>query len=146
MSFLFVEFLGYILFKAFGPDVHVAGNAILASGSSREIVNSGDLRPLTQAIRNNDIGEGEVLGVAWFAFERIIGEFLASGWKASYLSARSRSRFIHDKDTRRRLYERFQGLEDYMCKAQLTEGWTVHLPPKTPISEYFKRIRSPESP
>ena len=140
MSYLFVEFLGYILFSAFGSAVHDIGPALLRTKSLKTAKELASVEHLTKAVREEQVGDDDLLSVAWFAFDHIIDQLLGGSWKQSYLTAPNRTRFNYSKETRSRLYETFLDLEAYMQRSQLTKAWTAHIPPQTPITTYFKNV------
>lgn len=138
MSYLFVDFLGYILFGIFGPDIHKIGHGLLKTTSLKQCFGSGSAEPLQQAVREESVEADDLLVVAWFVFDHIVTTLLGGGWKESYLSAVNRSRFNYSRDTRLRFFKEFTELEKFMEKTQVTKIWAVHIKPQTNISTFFR--------
>jgi hypothetical protein len=64
---------------------------------------------------------------------------LGTPWKDNYLAAGSRTRFHYSKQTREKIYSTLSGLDKFMEASQLTTSWTVNIPEKTTLSQYFKK-------
>jgi hypothetical protein len=140
MSFVFVEFFGYILFKALGDSVHSYGRALLSTGPFPDLVKTASPDGIVESVRSQKLRDDDLLGVAWCAFGHLIDQLLAGPWKDGYLTASPQSRFNHSKDTRSRILRSFEELETYMERAPLTTHWTTGIPAGRSISAYFREV------
>ena len=137
MSYLFVEFFGYILYEALGSDLHDAGNFLLENGSLRDLTVNLDFDLVTRRVREEEIEKDDFLLTAWFAFRHTIHQLMAGPWKQRYQTARNRSRFTHSTDTRSHIYKQVNDLDKFMRKSQLTQVWAADIPSKTGLFQYF---------
>jgi hypothetical protein len=128
MSLVFADFIGYILFKALGSDVHKAGRSILSTGTWGKLFNEFEPKQLVDGVRREDFETDDLLAIFWHAFRHCISEMLGGSWKELYAIARSRSRFFHSIETRKRLYSVFDNLDVYMKKTVLTRVWAAGIP------------------
>lgn len=137
MSYVFVEFLGYILYQAFGEHVHDIGFHLLRNGSFEYLKNTNDFQSVVQQVRNEDSKPHDSLVVAWFAFRHTMRNLVAGPWRQSYQAARNRTRFNHSIDTRKQVYNQLIELDKFMCKTQLTYLWASSIPAEKGLFRYF---------
>jgi len=139
MSFLFVEFFGYLLFSAFGEQIHEIGNKLLRIPSISHLLSTGNYEKLVKAVRKGKVYKKDLLVISWFAFNHILAQMLGTPWKDNYFAAGSKTRFYYSKQTRETIYSTLSGLDQFMEVSQLTTSWTVDIPKKTTLSQYFKK-------
>jgi len=140
MTMVFVEALGYILFKALEERVHDVGPSLIINESLKELKDKMDFEKVAKDIRKESTKENDVLAIAWYAFRHIIDQMMASPWRQSYQTARSRTRFNHSKETRERIFKRFDQLDEFMRRSQVTEPWAAGIPSKRGLYKHFKDI------
>lgn len=145
MSFVFVEFFGYLLYHALGSKIHDSGRQLLENRSLKYLKETGDLESVVSKARQQKIEAGDLLLIAWFAFRHTIHQLMAGPWKQSYQTARNRSRFNHSVDTRTRIYKQVNELDKFMEKSQLTQVWAANIPSQTGLFQYFRNILSANS-
>jgi hypothetical protein len=140
MAYLFVDFTGYILYRAFGAEVHDLGKRILARGSLASLAKTADSVQVSAAVREEDVDGADPLALSWHAFRHTLSQLLAGPWRQSYLTARNRTRFNYQSSTRQRIFEQLDALDKFMSRSQLTQPWAVGIPAKTGIYAHFKEV------
>ena len=95
---VFADFLGYSLFKVFGPRTHSLGPVLLSNHSFATLANKRDLDSVVRRITGNDgdLHKSDLLLVLWLIFKEAVGVLLTSTWRTSYINARNSTRFILD--------------------------------------------------
>jgi len=144
MSFVFTEFLGYILFKAFGAKVHNIAARLLQNRSLKQLKETNDFDIVAGYVRDENIQKDDLLAIAWFAFRHTIQQMMATPWKENYLRARSRTRFNHDKETRTSIYKELDEVNKFMEEEQLTRFWAAGIPANTGLYNFFQKTLYPE--
>lgn len=139
MAQLFLDSFGYMLYKSYQDNVHDIGYKLLNNGTIKILADRPPSEELVQKIRNEEIEEGDILAVAWHAFRHVIEQLLSGPWKQNFLTARSRTRFNHSKDTKSRVFKELDNLDEFMKKTQLTRSWCANIPPKKGLYGIFQR-------
>lgn len=129
MSFVFSEYLGFLIYHAFGGQWMKVGGRMLANGSLRRLRDQADFDGVAQCVNSEQTAEGDVLAVAWWSFRHILEGMVSSPWFASYKVARNRSRFNHSVETRSKLFKEAVELHRFTEKAQLTRTWAIGVKP-----------------
>lgn len=140
LSWLFVDSLGYLLYRACGDSVHEVGKRLLADGSLAALAKGADFDAVAATVRNEEAEPSDILPVAWYAFRHTLGQLLAGPWRQSYLTARNRTRFNYQNSTRQKVYEQLDNLDRFMTKAQLTQPWAAGIPAKTGLYSHFASL------
>jgi hypothetical protein len=131
MSFVFVEFLGFVLFKSVDQkQLLSAGQRLLDNGSFSILSHQLDYEKLRQYIIDQRFEENDVLAVTWWAFRHVLEEMVGgAAWLASYRSARNKTRFNHSIETRSRLHKGALELNQFTERTQLTRTWAIGIKP-----------------
>ncbi len=125
MSFLFTEFVGFVLYRAFDENVHHYGQRLFANHSFSTIRETLDFEVVKRKIDSEDFESNDLLIVLWLMFTDKIEDLLASDWGQSYRRATTRSRFVLSKESRNRLYKEVQDMDKFMQKRFLMKTWTI---------------------
>jgi hypothetical protein len=139
MSFVFVEFLGYILFKSLGKNLKSAGPNLLRNGSLAAITQEPDYDAVAQSVLAQESAEDDVLAVCWWVFRHVLEEMVGAAWLASYRSARNKTRFNSSKDTRARLHKGVLELQSYTEKKELIRTWATGITPPTGLFGFIRK-------
>jgi hypothetical protein len=142
MTFVFTDVFGYILYKAIGERVHDVGHLVLQNGSLDQAHRTANYDEIAERIRKNDFGDNDLLPIGYSAFRHVIEQMTGSAWRISYQTARTRSRFNHSAETRRRIYRELDQLDQFMKRTQLTRPWAVSIPAGVGLYGYFKKALS----
>lgn len=143
MSFVFVEFFGYMLYRALGERIHDAGSRLLGNGSLKQLYETGDFDTVAQKMRLEEFEQDDLVAIAWSVFRHCIEQLMGGAWKQSYQTARNRTRFNHSTDTRMRIYRELDQLNDFMQRTQLTRVWAAGIPPQTSLYRHIHDIVFP---
>jgi hypothetical protein len=138
MSLVFVDFVGYLLFKALSADVHTKGRALLSTGIWKKLYEGYEPKQLADGVRKVEFDEKDLLAISWHAFRHCIEDMLSGAWGELYKISRTRSRFFHSIDTRKRLYSTLDNLDDYMKRTILTRNWAAGIPERAGLIGYIK--------
>jgi hypothetical protein len=136
MSFVFVEFFGYMLYRALGQRIHDVGWRLTRNGSLKYLYETNDFDTVARNMRAGRFQEDDLIAIAWWVFRHTIEQLMGGAWKQSYQTARNRTRFNHSIDTRRRIYKQLDQLNDFMEKRQLTQVWAAGIPPRTRLYQF----------
>ncbi len=123
-SLLFTEFVGFILFRAFGENIHRYGQKILENHSFYTLVEQSS-EIVIEKINQGIVEPKDILVVLWFAFVEKIEDMLNTPWGESYRAANIKIRFVFARETRGRLYRDVQNTNDFMKKRSLKTNWAI---------------------
>ncbi|WP_066640188.1 AIPR family protein [Desulfolucanica intricata] len=142
MSFTFVEYLGYALFRALGSSIHESGQKLLQNGVLSSIYKTSTSNDIKKKVLNEDFEKEDILCVLWYSFRHVVSEMLSSFWAESFRSASNRSRFIAHKDTRQKIIQGLEDLHRYTCKMQITKLWAAGIETEKGIFGFIQDIVS----
>ena len=137
MPFLFTEFVGFILFRCFGENIHNYGNEILSNHSFASM--RDDINPslIMQKINDKSFKENDLLVVLWLMFYDKIQDLIMSDWGQGYSKANRKPRYVLSKESRNKLYKEIQDLDSFMKKRQLTKFWAIGVKENQGIFEFI---------
>lgn len=140
MSFTFVEFVGYVLYKSLGEDLFKSGRKILNNGSLKILFEEADSEKYKNKIIVEDFDKNDVIAILWHAFRHVINELLNGTWGDSYRSSSNKSRFIAEENTRRIIADKIDRTNHFTTKSQLTELWAAGIKDGEGLYGLIKRI------
>jgi len=130
MSYIFAEFLGYILFRVYGENVHNIGNRLLNNGILRELSTRYSFEEIRYKVMNEEFNTDEdVLCVSWYFFREVINQMLGTAWAENLRTAPNRSRFLMQKETRNRIIQTLENSNKYLCKNKYMSLWAAGIEP-----------------
>jgi len=127
ITYLFPEFVGYCLFKAFGPEVHTAGRRLLDNGTFKRLFAEADFKVIKEEIEQGrlELKPDDVLLVLWNLFRECLVKLIASSWRQQWMLAPNRTRFNHAPTTREALIRELNQLDEYVGETELIRKWAV---------------------
>lgn len=137
MSVLFTEFVGFVLYRAFGRSLNKWGPWVRRNGSFLDLAN-GTTEPVLQRIETGKFDANDVLVVLWLVFAEHIQEMIGSPWGKSYQAAPVKSRFIYSKETRDKFYREIQEMDEYMKNLTPMRRWTIGIKQKQGLFEFVR--------
>lgn len=140
MSFVFVEFLGYVLFKSFGKDLTAKGPALIRNGSFAAISSGPDYDVVADRVNKQQFAEDDILAVTWWIFRHVLEEMIGGAWLASYRTARNKTRFNHSSETRSRIHKGALELHRYTEKRELIRTWATGIRPPDGLFGFVRRV------
>jgi hypothetical protein len=129
MSFEFVELVGFVLYKVMGSDISALGPKVISNGSFSALNDRLDFDEVENTIAEQKFDSNDILAILWYVFRHLLDEMLGGAWRSGYLTARSRSRFLHSVETRKRLEQGALQLNQFTEKMQLTRTWATGIKP-----------------
>lgn len=129
MSFVFVEFLGLLLFNSFEKGLSSVGKMILKNGSMSILSQNLNYDEVCKSVADQKFKENDLLAVSWWVFRHVLEEMVGGSWIESYHLARNRTRFNHSRETRERLYKGLLELHRFTERTQLTRVWATGIKP-----------------
>lgn len=147
MSFNFVEYFGYCLYRSLGTDIYNVGDRLLQNGTLAELYNKNSFKDkeLIKKVVDEDFEADDILCVIWYSFKHVIGEMLSSGfWAESFRTTSNRSRFITQKDTRQKIIQGLEETHRFLCKKQYTKIWAAGIEIEKGIFGFIRDKLIPE--
>lgn len=137
MSYLFTEFLGFVLYRALGEEIHQYGHRILQNHSFRQM--SHQLADdVVENVETGQFDSRDLLAVLWLAFVDSIEDMFASPWKESYLAAPVKSRLVFSRETRDKLYKSVIDMDEFMKRRNLKKPWALGVGEKQSLFEFIR--------
>jgi hypothetical protein len=138
MSYLFTEFVGFMLFRTFGSGIHYQGNKILANHSFASMAYEISTQVTVEDIEKGLFKSDDVLVLLWLVFVDTIAGLFQVKWGESYRSAPVKTRFIMREETRSQLYKEIQEMDTYMKRRTPMKKWSVGIQEKQGLFEFIK--------
>ena len=137
MSYLFTEFLGFVLYRALGEDIHQYGNMVIQNHSIRQM--SLQLTDeVVEIVENGQFDPRDLLAVLWLAFVDTIEDMFASPWKEGYLAAPVKSRLVFSRETRDKLYKAVIDMDEFMKRRNLKKPWALGIEDTQGLFEFVR--------
>lgn len=137
---LFTEFVGFILFEAFGKTAYLYGDKILNTNSFNNLKDNLDYEIVNSDSNNQKYKDDDLLLVLWDVFKWKIEEWIMSAWKESYRGADRKQRFVLSKDNRQKLYKEISDLDNFLQKRTMTQNWALGIKEGQGLFDFVKTI------
>ncbi|MFJ5715566.1 AIPR family protein [Neobacillus sp. NPDC093127] len=125
MSFNFVEYFGYALFRSLGKNIYQSGQSLMKNGVMKDLYLKQSYKEVKKIVEEETFDSNDVLCVMWYSFRQVINEMLSSFWAESFRSTSNRSRFITHKETRSKIIQGLEDLHKYTLRTQYTKIWAA---------------------
>jgi len=140
-SFLFPEFVGLVLFRAFGESIYAKGKDMLQNHSLKQLYKHMDFENLVDKVRNEKYKSDDFLIVMWHLFVRCADQLVNSTWLESWKKAPNRTRFNYSAgETRKRLKEELEETDRFLSKDQLTRIWASGLNKSKGVFSFAREV------
>ena len=131
--FLFVEFVGYAIFKRYGNNTHKAFCKILTESDMKDMYCYYDDTNIKKSIENKKFIESDSIALCWHIFDYLITDLVRKkDWRKDYELAEPKGRFLYSKETRKLLIDRLKEFEDIVNqqKRPLDKTWSQFIDEK----------------
>ena len=139
-SFLFPEFVGYILFRVLGEDLYEVGRKLLDNGWLAKLREELDYGKFAKAVENEEFEEDDFLAVMWGLFRRCGAELIRSPWLDSWKQAPVRTRFNYSKETRSRLVHNLDRIDEWLKTDEIFRSWARPLNKHSGVFKYVESL------
>jgi len=139
-TYLFPEFLGYALFKAFGASVHEVGRKLVRNGTMGRLFEDGDFKTIKEEMQSDQflVAPNDIMQVLWSLFCECFYELTMGSGKQQWMMAPNRTRFNHGITTRELLMRTLDQKNDYISQIELTRPWAVGLNRAKGVYSYLR--------
>lgn len=138
MSFVFTEYMGFILYQSHKNGWLNSGKRMIENGSLARLRTESDFDGVAKDVNDQKFSTDDVLAVAWWSFRHILEGLVGSPWLASYRLARNRTRFNHSAENRLKIFNEANQLHRYTERTELTRTWAIGIKPGTGLYGFFK--------
>jgi len=129
MSFVFVEALGYLLYRSLAGAVHQVGSRLLGNGLFADVAKEYDLDAAAASLRDNRTAASDILAVAWGAFQRVVDGMVAGPWSGEFRAVASKPAVLLAPGTREQVRKGLDNLHEYTTRRTVLEPWADALLP-----------------
>ncbi|WP_445219351.1 AIPR family protein [Bradyrhizobium sp. Pa8] len=124
MLTLFVEFVGFALFRSLGDRVHERIANLRKTPSLQAIFENLDYDPLVLAYKQRNFKSNDVVPILFAAFEHCVGALYENtSWLRGYNDAPVKNKYIYSAQTRRQLLEELLELDKRFKRAEWVRDW-----------------------
>ena len=123
MLTLFVEFMGFVMFRSLGDDLHSCGGRLLDNGSFARMATHFDAAEMTRRYRHEDFRKDDLLPILFAAFEHCVKQLYESNWLRAYNDAAVKNKFIYSTRTRGELLEELVELDKRFSRGEWVRSW-----------------------
>jgi hypothetical protein len=142
--FIFVELIGYILYKAFGPDCNGAPiKNLLNNQSTQRLVGQLDCNYVKNITTQGNYEYDDLIVIIWKLYEHII-ELLVedTSWHANWKAQSNLSQFHYSEANRKRIMQKVDNLDEYVKKYNPMFTWSKGFTDKKGVYNFVKSILS----
>ncbi len=140
MLTLFVEFVGFVLFRALGKDFHVYGVRLIDNGSFRQMATRLDAADMVAAYRQQRFGKDDLLPILFAAFDHCVKQLYESNWLRAYNDAPTKNRFIYSTRTRKPLLDELVELDKRFTRGEWVRSWADGFNEANGVFTYVRRV------
>lgn len=123
LSYTFVEYFGYCLYRALGENIYNVGKKLLGNGVLANMDKDLSFKDARQLVDSQSFGKDDLLCVVWHSFRHVLNEMMSGFWSESFRSSTNRSRFVAQKETRQKILKGMLDLNDYTKQVEMTRIW-----------------------
>ena len=138
MLLLFVEFVGYLMFQAFGDSLHSKFENLLNNGSLGRIARAGDISEAKERVDGGDYEKNDVLIQLWELYNHCVSQLIVSAWRRARLQAPNISKFTYSEKTRVPLYQELREVNRLFKDQRLIRQWTFGFNEAGSVEEYLR--------
>jgi hypothetical protein len=142
MSYIFVEFIGFTLFKIYGSDAHRCGQLLLGNHSWQAMFTSLETALSVQRARgiDKDLAEDDLLVILWLFFREAVQTLMGAAWKVPYINARYKPRFV--LNNRNQIYQELLTMDQSIQRRVPIRIWAYGIQEGEGFFGYVQRIIS----
>ena len=123
MLTLFVEFIGFIMFRSLQDNVHSFGGNLLENGSFASLVENLDGQEMIRRHAESDYAKNDLLPILFASFEHCVKQLYESNWLRSYNDAVVKNKFIYSPRTRKQLLNELLELDKRFSRGEVVRSW-----------------------
>lgn len=141
---LFIDIAGWLLFEAFGSDVHTLARNILEAGTTGEFFRHLQYEPSLQAVRQRRLGPDDIVLLIRELYRYVIQRSVSDDiWRKQYDAAPNKTRFLYSEVTRRRFIEQLKNIDQMpeRRKGGIGEDWSAQFDDAKGVIKYFREWR-----
>jgi hypothetical protein len=120
---LFVEFVGFVMFRALGDRLHTDGVRIIENGAFRELATRLDSSEMVAQYRQQQFQKNDLLPILFAAFEHCVKQLYESNWLRGYNDAAVKNKFIYSSRTRKELLDELLELDRRFARGEWVRSW-----------------------
>jgi hypothetical protein len=125
--FLFCEFIGYVLFRAFGEKIYDVSRKILTGTDMKEMFELFDNSLFAGKVKSKTYVRSDIFVQLWLMFVDIINDMVQdANWRNDFYETSSKPRFMYRRETRRRIIERANTLDEVGARKRIRDVWSDH--------------------
>jgi hypothetical protein len=142
MSYVFVEFVGFTLFKIYGSDVHRCGESILGNHSWHALFTQLDSSAGVQRATGLDknLPDDDLLIILWLFFREAVQTLVDGAWQIPYRNTRYKPRFV--LNNRNQLYQELLTMDQSVQRRVPLRIWAYGIQEGEGFFGYIQRIMS----
>ncbi len=139
--FLFVELVGFVLYRSLGRSIYQKANVFLTSRSMKQAFEDYDYANARSAIDGNTYEDDDLLVVLWLMYCDIIEAIvLDPSWLTQWRTTSNRSGFHYSEQTRRKILDWVLDYEKVANRRGLTKAWSGGIDDRKSIFDYVKGV------
>jgi hypothetical protein len=140
MLTLFVEFVGFALYRALGDQVHERSRNLLRSAGVKPIFEQLDVDSLRNRYLTRNFPKDDLLVVLFSAFEHCVGALYESNWLRGYNDAAVKNKYIYAVRTRRQLLEELIELDKRFARTEWVRDWADGFNEKKGVFRFISSV------
>lgn len=124
MLTLFVEFVGFALFRSLGDRVHERIANLRGTPSMNAIFDGLEYEPMVQVYKDRNFRSNDLVPILFAAFEHCVGALYENNsWLRGYNDAPVKNKYIYSVHTRKQLLEELLELDKRFKRAEWVRDW-----------------------
>lgn len=135
--FVFVDYLGYSLFKVLGEETHRIGAALLENHSWKDLKSNFNLETVVSKANNEQFDDSDLLLVMWSFFKEAVEMVMEGVWSTRFKNARRKSWFV--LNNRHQIFEEILKMDNAIKRKTPMRVYTNGFREGEGIFDYLKR-------
>ena len=138
---IFVEFVGYILFRSFQENFDNSAEYFFKNSSMKSLFSEYDFDALKNHVLKNKYDDNDLIVIFWKIYENIIDDLVSDPmWINRWKAETNVSRFHYSEENRKRILERVNDYDSYAAHTKLIKDWSVGIDQEKGLYKFVSKI------
>lgn len=140
MRHVFVEAVGFALFRALGENIHDFGGAILRNGTFANLAEDYDIDAAIQVTVDESFSPFDLLPRLWLAFEDTVGGLVQDRWGTGFVEATVKSRYVYEPKHHLAIFEDLDQQDKLVKRGSRRRVWQDGIPDGLGFYEFIYEV------
>jgi hypothetical protein len=141
--FIFIEFVGYILFRSFKEKFDTSAARFFDNCSMKSLFLDYDFETLKNRVQGNKYDNNDLIVIYWKLYEEIIDDLISDPmWLNRWKAETNVSRFHYSEENRKRILDRVDDYDSRAVRRELMKDWSVGIDQEKGLYKFVRKVLS----